>query len=229
MSSPQVSGPPPPPREWTPQVPTEGPLAGTSRAPDVPVLPPTRTIAAPGPSRSRKFLPLIIGVALLIGLGVAAKFTVLDSGNAPGEQEVADAFTPVEGLTYTKLPSDLVDQARSLIDSNPEASEAISSFDIRQVNQGGAPAGAVMIFGVDPEVMGDAFREGFTTGFQGSAGGTSLQETTVAGTEVISVTPPFGGTGSIFFDEADGLIFFVQGSDQSVADKLTKALIEGNL
>jgi len=33
----------------------------------------------------------------------------------------------------------------------------------------------------------------------------------------------------MFFDEADGLIFFVQGNDGAVADKLTKGLIKGNL
>jgi hypothetical protein len=225
-TSPQAPGSPQPP-DWTPPVPTEGPLAGSKATAAVPVHP--VPVTAPGPTRSRKFVPILIGVALLVGLGVAAKFTLLDSGSAPSEQEVADAFTPVDGFTYSELPDDLVEQARTIIDSNPEASEAISTFDIRQVNQGGSPVGVVMIFGVDPEVMGEAFREGFTAGFQGSAGGASLEEIDVDGTLVLKVTPPFGGSGMMFFDEADGLIFFVQGNDGAVADKLTKGLIEDNL
>jgi hypothetical protein len=223
MSQPSA---PPPPAEWTPPVPTEGPLAGSSgAAPVVPVMA-SGTTAVPR-KKSNKFAPIIIGLAILFGLGVAAKMTVLKSDVAPGAEEVEAAFAPVSGFTYAELPDEAVEQAQSFIDGNEQASEAISSFEIRQVNQGGAQVGAVIIFGVDPEVMGDAFRSGFASGFQGSAG-VELQESTVSGTEVLSVTLPVG-SGTMFFDEGDGLIFFVQGNDQTVADELTKGLIKANL
>ena len=224
MSQPPAASPPPPSEEWTPPTPTEGPLAGSAGA--SPVLTPV-TVAQP--SSGRRWVPIVVGLVLLAILGAAAKFTLLKSEEAPGKAEIDDAFTSVSGFTYAELPADAVEQAKSFLDSNPEASEAIGDFDIRQVNKGGTPVGAVIIFGVDPDVMGDAFREGFASGFQSTAGDVDLKETTIDGTPVISVTMPIGGAGTMFFDEEDGLIFFVQGNDQSVADELTGGLIQGNL
>ena len=223
MSQPPASSPSSPP-EWDPPAPTEGPLASGSG----PVLSPAPPSVAQ-PSKTRKLVPVIVGVVLLAILGAAAKLTVLDSdsGEAPGKAEISDAFTPIDGYKYAELPADAVEQAKSFLKSNPEAADAIGDFDIRQVKQDGSPVGAVIIFGVDPDVMGDEFRDGFASGFQGT-GNVDLNETTVDGTAVFSVSMP-GGGGNIFFDDEDGLIFFVQGSDQGVADDLTGGLIKDNL
>jgi hypothetical protein len=217
---------PPPPDDWSPPVPTDGPLGSGAAQPVVPVMATPPTAA---PSRTgRKVVGAVVAIAVLAGIAYGVKTVVLDKGGeAPNEAEVDAAFTEVSGFKYTELPPDTVEQAQQFIDSNPEAAEAIGSFDIRQVSQGGTPVGAVLIFGVDPDVMGDAFEEGFTTGFQSTAGDVGLTKKDVDGVEVLSVTMPLGA-GNMFFDRDDGLIFFVQGNDQSVTDKLTSGLIKGN-
>lgn len=218
---------PPPAPEWAPAVPTEGPLAGSRAAsPAGPAMSPAPVAASP--PRLRRILPIVIGLAIVAALGFAAKMTVFKSDAGPGEAEVDAAFSEIPGFTYTELPPESLEQAQEFIDGNEEAAEAISSFDIRQVNRSGLPVGAVIIFGVDPEVIGESFREGFTAGFQTTAGSVQLNQATVAGADVISVTMP-QGAGKMFFDDQDGLIFFVQGNDEEVANEVTRGLIKGNL
>jgi hypothetical protein len=229
MSSPSVPTPPPQPSDWDPPIPTEGPLAGPrpAAAPVMENIP----IAAQAPSRGGRFVPIAIAILVVVAIGVVAKFTLLDSkngGGAPSAAEVDEAFTPVPGLEYVEPPASAMDEFKSIIKSDPVVADGVEEFDVRAVNQGGQPVGAVVIFGVDPDLMEGAFREDFAGGFQQSLPGSTLTQTTIDGVSVTEVSMPLGAA-AFFFDESDGLIFMVQGFEQTVTKRLTKGLIKGNL
>jgi hypothetical protein len=210
-------------------VPTEGPLAGpaTASAQRWESAP----IASGGPSKSRRFVPILAAVVILVAIGVVAKFTVLDKddggGSVPTAADVKDAFAPVDGFTYTNLPAAAEQELKTLLESDPVVADGIESVEVRAIEKGGQPVGAVVIVGVDPALMEGEFESDFSEGFQGSLPGSTLQQSTVQGVTVTSATMPVGAA-SFFFDESNGLIFLVQGLDQSTADKVTKGLISAN-
>nr|MBA2313497.1 hypothetical protein [Actinomycetota bacterium] len=113
------------------------------------------------------------------------------------------------------------------LSQSSEAAESIESLDMRGLTGAAGPMGAVVIFGVDPERMQDEFNTDFTSELTAASGGI-LSRSTVAGVPVYSVTLP-QGSASIFFDEQEGMIFFVTVTNPAVANTVTEGLIESNI
>jgi hypothetical protein len=205
-------------------------LAATAPSPSPYVpLPPTTQASRLGELRFDSFkLPAIAGLVAAVIAGVIA-FSLMGGGaSAPTEAQIDHAFTPLTEATYQEMPPAAMQQLEAMIDAIPAADAAISSFDARQVLQGGRTLGAALIFGFDPDAFDPADKEAFYAGFKAASGGVELEEIQLGGVEAYRASGP-QGSGVLFFDETDGMMFEVVTQSPDLSMSIAQQLARANL
>ena len=181
------------------------------------------------PEPKKKASPLMIRLvvfAVLASLSATGYFG-LRGPNGPAGEELDAAFTPIPGYEYQEVPADVMDMARNAIDQVPELSDVISDIDARSLMQGGRPVGAVLIYGVPPEMLEGTDAVDFTVSFQGGPG-MSFEKVTRDGTHMYELTAP-GGAEATFIDEQDGLVISVATQDIQSVRNISAQLAAANL
>ena len=214
-TGPGVPPPPPPP----PPPSSEPPVSGT------PVPPPG--VGGP-PIQTKKKVsigtPVIVALALVVAVAAYFAVTKVMDQAPPTEAEVAAAFVPVPGFTYSELPPATMSALESAFTSQA-GPDAVAHFEARQLAEGSEPAAVVFILALDPDDMRGSFEEQYVSGFT-STSQASVDDLRIGGTRGYIADTPLG-TVAFFFDE-DGFAFNVVGRDGPTVEGIARTLEAGN-
>jgi hypothetical protein len=137
-----------------------------------------------------------------------------------------DAFVPLDGFRYRKVPERLRQQMEEQLTADPQARQVLEGFEARFAVA--RKTRAVLVFGmaVDPEAAANPFfTEGLFVGFERGLGGGSLSKEEISGQQVRVGSAPQLGAAILW--QQGALVIGVMGQDEAATRAVATQLVEG--
>jgi hypothetical protein len=186
---------------------------------------------APAARNKAKFLKLAVLAVLAVGAFFVTN-TLFFNGEpqlytgADGEiteMKPKKFLRPLDGYKYQEVPQVLLDQARSMVASDPVAAEALKNFTARGVMQGGQVVAGAMVISVGPEFMEDQAER--------QSGLVELEKATDASAEKLEVDGKVayvsaGGTLTVSLTYYENLMVMVLSATEQTTQAITTELLQ---
>ncbi len=179
------------------------------------------------------WVPLLIGGLLF--LGSVASLVARTADRVAGERSTPvarldpeEAFSPIEGFRFRRLPPDVEREAREALESDPSLRRSSTGLAFREVTTGsGSTVATAMVIGFEEHYAAQpVFLPAFTAGMVAETGGEPV-ERTLEGVTIREFTGTKGTVKDVHFIvwRWENLVVTLQGIDPGRTEEVARAMI----